>query len=425
MYSVILLLIAFVCPFIGGLVALVALMGNRKHWKVNVFCVSFLLAIASYNYVPESSAPDLYRYFEYVYTLRGCSFWQTMRAAYVNSNLYTLQFLVWICNVFSDEHLLPCITTFIVYWTALYCTCRIGVDLNSKWRHVRLCLLIQLALLDWYSITSNIRNMTAFSIGGYAFFRDVYLGKKDFVTVVCYIAPVFLHPTAALIPLVRIILLFAQSKRLQVLSLSLIVFIEPLIELANAYVSKLTSNPIILLLVRKADSYYFDTSSSYGLRVAQSLRSSVMRVIGLSIIAVFCFIAIRRRYKTNARQIWERKADNFIDRTDKFSYLPLIFGVIALSCSFMLRPEYWRFSAAMIIFSGAVLIPFFNDSRPLTVLSADMLCKTLLIVLVPLDCMGIMWQLTWFNAPYLVYKTMMSSPLVYLLSLPLRVFGGS
>lgn len=421
MYAVTLILVTFACPFVGGLVALVALMGSKRHWKVNTFCVSFLIAVASYNYVPESSAPDLYRYFQYVYSLRGYGFLRTMQAAYVNSNLYTLQFLVWICNIFLDEHLLPCITTFIVYWVALYCTCRIGSDLNSKWRDVRLCLLVQLVLIDWYSITSNIRNISAFSIGGYAFFRDVYLGKRDLFTFACYVAPVFLHPTAALIPFLRILSLLIKSKRGQVVSLCFIIFLNPLIEFANTYVPKLTSNHIILLLVHKAASYYFDTSSAYGLRVAQSLRSAVIRAIVLSIIAVLCFIEIRSRYKKSNGKIWVRHKNNAMEH---FSYLPLTFGIIALSCSFMLRPEYWRFSAAMIIFSGAVLIPFFNDSRPLTVLSADMLCKTCLMVFVPLGCMGILWQLTWFNFPYLVYKTMMSSALLYLLSLPFKVFGG-
>ena len=184
------------------------------------------------------------------------------------------------------------LSVFCVYFIAFYVTCYIGVTKNTEWKYVRGYLFVIMLMLDWYSITNNVRNIAAFSVIGFAIFRDVYMKKRDIITWVCYIAPIFVHPTALLFVAVRLIILLVRSDKMRILLLFATVMISPLVGWLNDNIVSFNSNPTLYFVISKAHSYLFDTSSSYGLRVQTSSRSLIARILYLSFTAVICLMEV-------------------------------------------------------------------------------------------------------------------------------------
>ena len=396
--------------------SVVGLIGNKRNWKLYVFCISLFFANAAYCYNPESTSPDLYRYFQYVSSLRNSGLIETLTNGYGGAKLYSFNFMVWITNACNDEHLLPAMSVFLVYLIALYCTCYTGVRENAKWKYVVLVAILQMMTLDWYSLTNNVRNILAFAIIGLAIYRDIYLNNRNVFTLFCYIFPLFLHPTALLFIVIRIALIFTKKRIIKTFMIIATLLINPIVDFLNSSMFRVTSNPYVLLVINKAYNYLFDTSTAYGLAVRASLRSTVTRVFYLSImvaIVLFFFEKISVEKKSNRRIL--------TDSGEYFTNYVLITCLLALACTFMLRPEYWRFSATAIVFISIMLLPLLEYSESYTV------CRITkyFILFLTLGCFLLwMYQLTWLNTYELISNTLITSPAITIARALISFCGG-
>lgn len=208
-----LLIMFMVFPLCGSLVSVFGLLNSKKHWKIYILIISLFFALFAYCYVPENSGPDIYRYFQYILSFRDANFYETViKATYHDSHLYVFNFLVWISNQLLDEHLVPFVSVFSVYFICLYCTCKVGIICKARWKYVAIYIVFALCTLDWYSLTNNVRNVFAFALAGFAAFEELYEGKRNALVYLCYIIPIFIHPIALLFVGLRLALFFIKNK---------------------------------------------------------------------------------------------------------------------------------------------------------------------------------------------------------------------
>ena len=398
-----LILITLINPLIGGFFAIVDMIIGKNRWKIDVICLALVFANLSYCYTPESIYPDLFRYFQYIDRMHGVPFADALFSNYEGSSLYVFNFFVWLANCCEDPHIVPAISVFLVYYISFYCTCYYGERENIKKLYILLYMLIAVLCLDWYSITNNVRNISAFAVIGYAIFRDVYMKKIDVLTILCYVLPIFVHPTAVLFLAVRAVLLIMRTNRARMIVVILAVFISPIVSILQRNIQRITNNQLLIYVIRKAYNYLFDTSSAYGLSIQNSTRSLVTRILFLSLVAVICIIQFRfSRISKEQKIITSKTSQSFI------TYV-LITGLMALACTFMLRPEYWRFSATVIIFGGAIICPYFASKNRHYL---DYGLKAVYLTLVPL-CAAVVWyQLTWLDYPKLAVDAFYNCPLL-------------
>lgn len=401
MAGLFLFIIAIICPFLGLVIAMLDLrFGDGKRWRTDIVCISIFFANLSYCYIPENNRVDLFRYLEYFHSLYGLSLVETLMNAYRGSNLYAFNFLIWLGNAIDDVNIIPAISVFTVYFICFFVSCKVCQNEGYNYKYAFIYVCFAIISLDWYSLTNNVRNIMAFAIIGYAIFRDVYQKKRDALTILSYIIPIFIHQTAVLFVLVRCTLWFLKSKKLKKAVLAMVFLVNPIVQLLYSNISRVTSSPFILYIVSKAYNYLFDTSSAYGLRVQNSSRSFVARVLYLSLVAIVCII-IYKGYL-------EKENDNKAEESQFDTYV-LITGLVALSCMFMLRPEYWRFSATVIVFGGAAVIPFLRKPPK------DLFDQTVKLAypFLAVACGMISWyQVLWTDLSQLLTDALVSIPVL-------------
>ena len=402
-YGIGILMLTVTSPFFGGSLALLNLLLSDKNWRINAVCVSITIAFLSYNYVPENSGPDLYRYLQYIEELRGLRLREILNVAYHGYRLYAFHFLIWLCGAVNDTHLLPFVSVFIVYLSMMYCTLKVAEDESIDWKHARTYILFCLFVLDWYSVTNNVRNILAFAIVGDAVFRDLYLNRRDVLTGLMYVIPVFIHQSCLVLMVARILLIPFYSEKTSRLLPFASFAIGPTVDFLHSHPGPLAASSILLSVVNKAFNYYFDTSSSYGLRVQNSTRSAVARILYLSLVLLICLIEYRIHGR---RKVALRDATK---ESGTFHLFDFMLGLMALSCIFMLRPEYWRFETAMVLFGGSIMLPWLQ-SRLKSAYDTILGCLTTFVAI----CCFAIWayQLTWIDLPSLLSKFILGSPLV-------------
>ena len=389
-------------PYLGLLLAGIDFCSGRKYWRIDICIFAFFIAHFSYCYTPENVGPDLVRYFSYLDELKHLRFIDVLNYQYKGTNLFSFNFLVWICNLFGDQHLLPFFTSFSVYYIFFYCSYIIARDNGLTRRELLLFLLVASLCLDWYGITNNIRNVFAFSLVGFAAFEDLYLKNRGIPVILLYLLPIFIHPTAVLIVLIRLIVGFIKTNSMRLLLLLLTIMVNPAVSFLHLHIGSITSNQLITFVINKAYNYLFDYSSAYGIRTANSIRSLLARIAYLILVAIIIFIAFRiDEY---------RFATNPIYTNNLFSFESFVvsIGLLALSCTFMLRPEYWRFAAVMIVFSSSILSPYL-----LRVRKKKKGVMYYLLLVVALTCIVINWyQISWINSNQLLIDSITKIPLV-------------
>ena len=115
----------------------------------------------AYSYMPTTDSPDLVRYFNEVRVCSEMSLKQVLTTQ--NDGQFIIYIAYWIIGKLGDVHLLPAISTSIVYGIALYIVCDSAEKYNIE-KIIPYVLLCQLMILPFNSIVSNIRNICAFSM---------------------------------------------------------------------------------------------------------------------------------------------------------------------------------------------------------------------------------------------------------------------
>lgn len=103
-----------------------------------------------------------------------------------------------------------------------------------------------------------------------------------------------------------------------------------------------------------------------------------------------------------------RREVAFQNVLEKYQTFIMVLALMALACSTMLRPEYWRFTAALIIFGSGIVLLFMGLPRNII----SQLLKNLFLVLTVMCFFIWGYQFSYFNYKKLIVDMMLNSPII-------------
>lgn len=177
----------------------------------------FILALCFMSYrVWPGLGSDLERYFQIMDITRGTSFHEALLYGFYRTTVITNIFMWFVARI-GDNHLLPLLSTIIVIGNIFYLIYleqkRTTLLQSAKFSY----LLIVFSVVTLMAITTGIRHAWMISLYAIAVYRDFMLNKKDFTTVILYIAACMIHTSALVFILVRFLALLKGNSRLLIL----------------------------------------------------------------------------------------------------------------------------------------------------------------------------------------------------------------
>lgn len=180
--------------------------------------------------------------------------------------------------------LLPIITTFLVYFLALYMVNKIGEYLNSNNKWINRVILFTVLFTYYLNVSTNIRYTLSATICFVVIIYDIFFRSKRIFCIIGYIFSILIHPAVAIIVFFRICANYSLKYFIIILSVLFIIinfYLENLIQVL------LTFNfDIITGIVFKINAY--DENGSQGFtnfyRLAVMIFDFVTVLLGFIII---------------------------------------------------------------------------------------------------------------------------------------------
>lgn len=410
----IVLFISILCPPLGIIGGLFGVYKDYSKWKCYVFCMALGIASIAYCYIPKGD-PDIIRYWEFVEDLKPLSFHKAINTdMHGDEKLYVYTAFAWLCAKIGDIHLLPACSVFIVYYIGFYITCQIGKDYRIKRSTVIVYLVFIMLALDFYAVVNNVRNVCAFTMVSMAVFREAYQKKRDPLTLILYIAPVFIHTSAVLIILIRIAAQF--TGKLKVIMFLLVSNIMLIIDLAFSVFTKIGSGNIVIVIIRnmvvKAHFYFHNTTSSWGAEVQRSLSFKIDRYLNVLFAFIICMIILMCKEKHNKRDSLLRifQLNTNESKGEFIKNYVFLLALATISCLPMIMPEYWRFYSITVITASLPFLLMANSKYQYKRLLAYSI-----FIGIPLDGLIVTRFLLYCDRFSLFFKPFISSPIAIII----------
>lgn len=356
-------IVTFVCPPMGAIYSLIGIRNKDNQWMWHIFFLSLVMAVFAYNYQPAGGT-DLVRYFEYLEQYRNYSFDDLLYKMHSGwDTQYVYHFVMWVVAKIGNPHLLPALSVFGTYYCAFYITEKIAEGLEIDRATVTKYFVYILMASSFFLIVNIVRNVIAFMLISVAVFREVYLKKKDWVTLLLYIVPLFIHTSAILFLLLRFCI--SIIGKIRYVSLGLVLIIEPILFIWRqgfGYVT--TKNIIARLLVNmlnKAADYYFRTDTPWAIKAARSGSVQVTKILYVCQLIFFIWMLIWI-YRRKIYDIYSVRQNDLNVRLKKwmdFVYLILLATVAMLP---MKMPEYSRVGICVFL-TGSIVFFVCCDNR--------------------------------------------------------------
>lgn len=311
-------------------IGIVGICKNPINWRKYMPFLIISIFVLAYSYIPIGT-PDLTRYRDIVMELQGKHIKQAIE--YMNDGLYLENIYFWLIAKIGDIQLLAAIPFAIVYSISTYVTCDSAQEYNMQ-KKIPFLLICQFMLLPFFSILNNVRCITAFSLIILATYLDLVKGKKNIGVLLLYALPCFYHSAGIIIILLRISIILA--KKIQYLIICGIFVLPYLVDLLYERTSNL-GNIVIRTLISKVYWYFHDDfRSEYSKRMAISGANVVQKIL-FSSLAILIIIIIFKKNK------------NVKNKYKDFQVFIFLICISVLGCMPVNTPQYWRFTAAVII----------------------------------------------------------------------------
>ena len=332
---------------------------------------TLFLAILSYFVYPKVEN-DLFRYFEKISSFSHLSFQSLI--AQSNPEDYGMNFLFWILGKNDIPELLPFLVVAIVYGIIFYVYYDICHRTSLTQKTKILFLLFLLSNISFYFVTTNIRNVTAFSCIILGCYRDFIQRKKGIITSVLYILPCIIHISSISLLILRMMLpLFIRFK---FMFTSAIILSPVFVKVIHINIANLGfKSPALVYfqnLVNKADYYFFSINTEWAQAVQKSGFQKVQKSYHL-LLLVCILITIRVFIKKYIKNYPHYR--NAINYTESLGYITLTTFLIVV-------PTYVRYLTAFFMIIPVFYLPLLNIlniSQPL-----KRLCTIMLFIGIPL-----------------------------------------
>ena len=342
-------LVSLISAPLGLLYSFVGFQYASKQWKKVLPVFILTVAAMAYAYTPVFTGNvDLWAYFNMLSICSNKTLVEVVE--WFNDGLITENVMFWALGHVGVPHLLPAITVGTIYGVAGYITCDTATNTNSN-SAIGRAILFQICMIPFLSLVQNIRNVFAFSLIILAVYRDLVKHDRGITTWLLYVLPCFIHITAIMIVLLRILVVLAKKN------LGLVILLTATVpSLSNAFVvfgSKIKGLSAIAIFIRTAArKLYGYTSNTAAVDWASQVQSSViqiaMRCICMTAAIIFLIIIY-----------WMLKNKK---RDDFHAFLALL-CITTLACQPIKTPAYWRFSAGTMVAIGNIYVPLLHEYK--------------------------------------------------------------
>ena len=365
------------------LYGIIVLYKTPSQWrKVFPLIVISIFTIA-YNYTPIN-ASDLSRYLVNIERAGTMSFIDYL--SYTNSGLYVQDFAFWVAGKLGLPHLVPGISTAIVYGIAIYISGDYA-EKNGQTKALPKVLLYQVCSLPFIGICNNVRNICAFAIIMLAVYRDCIQKKRNLLTIVLYTAPIFMHKSGFLLLLIR--LLLAISGRFFIASAVVTLLIPSLLNFLMAYRMQIMRFGVMgrLIATTIRTAYISLTTTSNWANTVMTSRYHLMnRYMAITVCALLILLIVLE---------FHHLADN------QFIRYILFLCILTIACNVFRTPVYWRFFATVNISCGVLLLSCFDPSKRTFSKASSTLYQLVLagfaLLLLMLQLYGSRAEANWMN----------------------------
>jgi len=312
--------------------------------------MAILFACFAYWVIPKGEM-DLTRYFEQV-AYFGTMDWNTFVSTILNNDfLFIQKLLFYFVGRSGDYHLLPAIVIFISYFIMFYMMTDYANRTNAKSKELLLALLFLLSVMPFITLVSNVRNILAFSILSFAIYREFVQKKKNILTLLIYIIPLFIHVSSLALILIKLIAQRSSRVTIKNIIIYLIVSLTSFIILSNPeiFVNLPVIGEYVSSFIRKAVNYLTDSTSIEYINVLQQRTFSKLQKLYFVGTVIFLLIIMRIKPKD--------------DMYYKFEYYYRYVSFIVIACFPIILTVYFRFTMAVLMFSFVVILYRINSIK--------------------------------------------------------------
>ena len=313
--------------------------------RKGVWCSSFLfvVVIAMAILLEARTELDLVKYYRWLDEYKEYSFQVLLQQSQINSVIIDIVF--WLIAKSNIYILLPLITVSLVYGITLWLICDAESRLNIGGKRLYYYWLYFLSVLLFGFVISNIRNVIAFSLIEIAFYRDLFLRKRNVKTLFFYIFPCGIHISVLVLIFARLMLPVYQKLRW--MGWLFILLIPCLVEKVFSWTQSWNStNEFIVLfkrLIDKAYYYFFSFDQEWRFLVENSGFQKGLRIFTLLVILLFqTILFINTNEKANFPKIYWMMVE--------------MIGFITLTSFYIPIPVYLRFEVLYLSLSIPVLM---------------------------------------------------------------------
>lgn len=211
-------------------------------------------------------------------------------------------------------------------------------------------VVIIIGIVPFFNIIANVRCVTAYIIILFAAYRDLVQKKRNVLTYLLYVLPIGLHVSAIIILLLRFIQIAAKRFGRSIILVA--IFMPALIDFFYEYSSIFSGNLIgdfVANAISRAYAYLYWTDTGFAAEVQDNVTDKLTRIYGTFFIGYLTLLLIFAKKKSI--QILHR--DIFLEPMIAYIY---VMGACTLGCLYIVTGAFWRFEAAVVLFSPIILI---------------------------------------------------------------------
>ncbi len=353
---ILLYLILLISVPVSLLYSIIGLLKTPNKWKIYLVLIAISISVVAFNYNPTVEG-DLTRYMKWADECSKLKFSQVSayfrEGSNFDSNLVVTITFFWIMGKIHFLHGIPMITTTVAYLITFYITGDF-LEREGKSSLIKWIYLFQFCMIPFVSVINNVRNITAFSLIVLAVYLDVYRKKRNIFILILYIAPLFIHSSAAIMIFLRVCLIL--PRKLKWFFLALVFAFPTVITYLYEHVSIIprigNATSSIVGLINKGYTYLTDTNSS---KWAQQVSNSAFQQINKVVMLAFCLIVVV--------SVLGGFVKNESNNLNKYCEFIALVAIYSLACGWITTPQYWRFTFAVVVGISPILCSFIDMSH--------------------------------------------------------------
>lgn len=358
--------LSLICRFLFSPIIFIKNLVNNiflSNKKILIFTLSIIFFMLGL-YITPINTCDLNNYWSYINTYTDKSILEIWNLNY--QNLFVIDFVFWILANFLSKEFFSAICGLIIFYVMFrICFSIINNESISDYRKY-LILILGFLTINLPLVYSSGRNFTAISIFMLALFREYFEQKKNFLTYILYIVPIFIHETMIIYLIIRVMIIFFKKYNLLFLNCCLVLFVLFLpffVDCAYFIFNSIDFNFFFLDTIRslifKAYNYFHLSNSDY-LRLSQTLYYIVQRILYSLIFIVSIIISNIYLFKNNNKNMSIKQLDDrqkLVTISMFISYIGLCFGL------FISGNIYCRYMMVPLLSNIFIVTTFFNEKK--------------------------------------------------------------